>query len=642
MKLPRLRLEWAEPTVQSAPKALAAATVPDEPHPLADGRLRLVDLAYPEAVEFLRDAVRMGCDRWVRTYMVHALPGEVETMFLGVIFDHRDLPDLDLSVEVHPVPREQAERELTRGIRWLEGGIQTGTAARTGFGRDRLERLAADYERMRYSLSHEDALYHLLIAIQVGARTEAELLARCRILETEMKQRDIEIHPMYYRQLDAFAAAGPLPTKREVYDYKRNATRGSASACLPCLGGRWQDPDGMFIGVDAINGSPVIWSLWNDRINNANTLIIGRPGSGKSQLMKSIAVRMVAAGTQFAFIDHEGEYSPAFAHLGAETLRVDPDKPSGVNPCDISAEYDEDTRGLVVPVRRRCEEIGAWVALLLAGPSGRELPPERIAQATEAAQKMYEAAGITEDPESLFLPLGAGTGLYAGRQPRPRPQFSDFVAQMKALKADEATLSILGRYTKDGTRPMFDCPSRELRGPLLVVDVRRVSEDPHLQAVSMSAVLGWLWATLAGNNPNSPKAIAVDEAWRLTRQKQSADFLSKIARGARKRHIALVTATQFVREFLENKAAEDVLHFSPTRFIGGLSEEDAAAIRGLFDLSAGQSREIPHFGPGQFLLKSGQHATLLQAIVTPQEAEWYNTDPRKNAPQAPDPEEDAG
>ncbi len=621
MKLPRLRVDWGEPKGAPTPKAVPSPA----PGLLGLSRVRRADLVAPEGVEIRPAEVRVGPQRWVRTYMVHVLPGEVGEMFLADVLD--GFGDLDLTVEVQPVDRAAAEVELTRVIGRLGGEIQTGTAARSGLGRDRLEKARADYVALRALLGRdEDSLFRVAIAIQVGAATEAELSAVCHRLEADAAAAGMRLHQLYWRQADGLGAASPLPNRGAVSDYQRLMTRAAVAASLPITGGRWVDPEGVLLGRCLLDGSPVIWSLWPPDQNLANTVVMGRPGAGKSMLLKALLVRAVAAKTRVAVIDQVGEYIEAFRRFGADVVPVDPDQPSGANLMEI-AEEEDDAGVRRVPVRRRVEEVTAWIALVLAGPQGAGATEERLALVSEAVFAAYEAAGITEDPESLWLPAGQGGQAHAGRTPRARPQLSDVYGQLERLGADAGMLATVRRYTRAGARPMFDCPSRTVDGQIVVVDVRRVTEDPHLQAVAMSAVLSWLWSHLSARP--GPKAIAVDEAWQLMRQPQAAAFLSRMARGARKRHVALITATQFVREFLESSQAQDILAAAPTRFVGRLSEEDVTAVRGFLELTPGQSRQIAGFDPGEFLLRAGQRATLLQVAPTPQEIEWYNTDPRR-------------
>lgn|GEM_PF-5334165 len=636
MRLPRLRLDWGDPKHMVTP-----VPPPEESSVLAQGTVRRVDLVAPEGVEIRPDCVRIGPDRWVRTYMVSALPSELYTAFFARVLDV--CADLDLSIEIEPVDKGKAEVELTRQIARLAGQMSTGTAARSGLGRDRLEKAHSDYTHLRALLSRdEDALYRLSVAIQVGAGTEEELRERCRLLETEVGIGGVRLRQLFWRQRDGLGAAGPLPNAPEL-GYQRNANRGACAASIPLAGGRWTDDGGMFIGQDLRTQAPVLWSPFASRLSNYNIVMVGQPGKGKSAACKMIATRLLASGARVAIIDHEGEYTRVFhdleydlgdagrlrypeARFGALVVRLDPDHPSGINLMDVQAERDEDTQLAEVPINRAVEEVTAWCEMVLG--HGAPVSPERSALVSQAAMKCYEDAKITRDPDSLWLPATEGSG--AGKTPRRRPQLSDLVERLSTLGADAGMLAALQRYTSTGSRPMFDCQAVPIDSPIIVVDVSAVREDPQLLAVCMTGALRWLWTTLSAIQ--GPKMILVDEAWQMTRQPQAAAFLSRMARGGRKRFISLAVTTQFIREFIANDASRDILGAAQTRWIGGMSEDEAQIIRSALELSAGQSRLVTQLGAGQFLLRAPGRAAVVHTVPTAEELEWYNTDPRKKPP----------
>lgn len=616
MNLPRIRLEWGGSEV--AKKAQAPVAPRPRPGILAQGVVRRVDLVCPDGVEILPDAVRVGPARWIRTYVVHALPGEVDTMWLTRLLD--SYPDLDVSTEVYPLDAQAAQRDLTAAIARLQGEASTGTAARSGLGIDRLQKEYEDLVRLRALLAREeDGLFHVAVTIQVGAPTEAALREACNRLESDMAVMGVTVRQMFWRQADALGAAGPLPAGAAMRDARRNMTRGAMGATLPLGGTRWLDEEGMLVGWESMGGGPILFSPWSKRLQTAHMVIIGEPGGGKSVLCKVLCAREALRGAFVVVIDHVGEYASAFReHLGAEVVAFDPERPSGINLLEVRAEEDDADR-MVVPLKRKAEEITAWVSLL------RECSQDQLARVEQAVLACYAAAGITAEPDSLWL--APGEGAYAGRQLRRMPQLSDLLVQAETAGVDPGLVSVLRRYTVQGSRPMFDCQTAERSARILVLDVRRVSADPQLLAVTMDALLGWLWATLGGIQ--GPKMVLVDEAWQLLRHRQVAEFLAAVARGARKKHISLCMATQFIREFRENQYAQDVLASAPTRWIGRMAEEDAAAVAELLQLSAGQSRSIGGFATGQFLLKSGSKSAILQVTPTGDELVWYETDPRK-------------
>ncbi len=630
MRLPRLRFDWGD-----APKKPAVREEKPLESVLARGMVHRVDLVAPEGVEIRSDCVRIGSDRWVRTYMVSALPGQMHTAFFSSVLDV--CADLDLSVQIEPVEKGRAEIELTHQISRLAGQMNTGTAARSGLGRDRLEKAHADYSRLRALLGRdEDALYRLSVAIQVGAATEGELREQCRLLETEVGIGGVRLRQLFWRQREGLGAAGPLPNPEKL-GYERNAGRGAVAAALPLSGGRWLDDGGMFIGQDLRTRTPMLWSPFTKRLTSYNFVVVAQPGKGKSLLLKMICARLVAVGCQVAIMDHEGEYVRVFreleskypeARFGAHVVKLDPDRPSGINVMDVRAERDEETKLVEVPINRAVEEVTAWCEVILG--QGASIAPERSALIAQAAMACYEDACITRDPDSLWMAVGEGDG--AGRSPKRRPQLSNLVEKLVALGADGGMVAALRRYTGSGSRPMFDCQADEVDSPIVVVDVSAVRDDPQLLAVCMTGALRWLWTALSA--VQGQKAILVDEAWQMTRMPKAAEFLSKMARGGRKRYISLGVTTQFIREFMASETSRDILGAAQTRWIGGLSEDETQVIREVLELSTGQSRLVTQLETGQFLVRAPGRAAFVQTVPTAEEKLWYNTDPRKTEVEA--------
>jgi hypothetical protein len=98
----------------------------------------------------------------------------------------------------------------------------------------------------------------------------------------------------------------------------------------PGLGAR-----GVYIGRDVHGGSFVYdpWVLYAAGVlNDANMLVIGRPGHGKSALVKSWMYRSRVFGRTCELIDPKGEYAPLTRALGGEVLTFTPGGQTRLNP----------------------------------------------------------------------------------------------------------------------------------------------------------------------------------------------------------------------------------------------------------------------------------------------------------------------
>jgi hypothetical protein len=98
----------------------------------------------------------------------------------------------------------------------------------------------------------------------------------------------------------------------------------------PGLGSR-----GVYIGRDMHGGSFVYdpWVLYaQGLLNDANMLILGRPGHGKSALVKAWMYRSRVFGRTCELIDPKGEYAPLVQALGGEILTFTPGGQTRLNP----------------------------------------------------------------------------------------------------------------------------------------------------------------------------------------------------------------------------------------------------------------------------------------------------------------------
>jgi hypothetical protein len=98
----------------------------------------------------------------------------------------------------------------------------------------------------------------------------------------------------------------------------------------PGLGAR-----GVYIGRDMHGGSFVYdpWVLYAAGVlNDANMLVIGRPGHGKSALVKSWMYRSRLFGRTCELIDPKGEYTPLTQALGGQVLTFSPGGQTRLNP----------------------------------------------------------------------------------------------------------------------------------------------------------------------------------------------------------------------------------------------------------------------------------------------------------------------
>ena len=113
------------------------------------------------------------------------------------------------------------------------------------------------------------------------------------------------------------------------------ATTAHFQAVYPAVAEAGLGARGVYIGRDMHGGSFVYdpWVLYARRVlNDANTLVIGRPDFGKSSLSKTWLLRSRVFGRRGEIVDLKGEYEPLVRALGGTILRLTPGGGTRLNP----------------------------------------------------------------------------------------------------------------------------------------------------------------------------------------------------------------------------------------------------------------------------------------------------------------------
>ena len=132
-----------------------------------------------------------------------------------------------------------------------------------------------------------------------------------------------------------------------------------------------------------MHGGSFVYDPWilyaRGLLNDANTLVIGRPDFGKSSLSKTWLLRSRVFGRRGEIVDLKGEYEPLVRALGGTILRLTPGGRTRLNPLTRIGRR-ELREGLLEAIARamlarpltQAEAIG-----LSAGARGSRPPPRR-------------------------------------------------------------------------------------------------------------------------------------------------------------------------------------------------------------------------------------------------------------------------
>jgi type IV secretory pathway VirB4 component len=554
----------------------------------------------PAAVEHTARYVTVG-DGYAATLIVTGYPAEVGPAWLDPLLAWPGR--LDLSLYIDPLTAPAAAARLRKQRARLESA-RRGDAHKGRLGDPLAEAAADDAAELADRLARGHAkLFRVGLYLCVHAPTLDELADAVAQVRAAAASVLLDTQPATWRQLQGWLTSLPLASDglgmRRVMDTDALATAFPlASADLPApLPGEAGPAGGMLYGLNPDSNGVVWWDRWAQ--HNANSVVLARSGAGKSYFVKLEVLRSLADGVCVAVIDPDNEYVRLADAVGGTTIALGA---PGVrlNPLDIPPG---DRR----PEARtyRAMFLHTLVSVLLA----EQPPPAERSALDKAINTAYDQAGISNDPATWR---------------RPAPLLRDVLDCLTARHTEAAdTLAArLTPWTTGSFRELFDGPTTTVpAGQLVAWSTRHLAQE--LRAPGMLLALDQIWRdvdTPPIRSPHPPRRLViVDEAWTLLRSSEGADFLSHLAKSARKRGAGLAVVTQDVGDLLGSDLGRVVIANAATQILLRQAPQAIDQITDAFGLTAGEARTLLAARRGEGLLLSGTHRVAFQAVASAKE-----------------------
>lgn len=171
--------------------------------------------------------------------------------------------------------------------------------------------LLADLRKNREPLLHTAVFLEL----------KAQDLEHLRELQTEVMMEltrcKINVDKLILRQLDGFLSVTPFGNNRFGSLYERVLPASSVANLYPFNYSGKTDPHGFYLGRDKF-GTNILtdFDRRSEDKTNANILILGNSGQGKSYLLKGLLSNLRESGKSIIVLDPEGEYQELCYALG--------------------------------------------------------------------------------------------------------------------------------------------------------------------------------------------------------------------------------------------------------------------------------------------------------------------------------------
>ena len=164
---------------------------------------------------------------------------------------------------------------------------------------------------------NREPLLHCAVFIELKAPDPERLRELQSDVMMELTRCKISVDRLTLRQLDGFLSVLPFGYNHFGSQYERVLPASSVANLYPFNYSGKTDPHGFYLGRDKF-GTNILtdFDRRSDDKTNANVLILGNSGQGKSHLLKGILANLRESGKSLIVLDPEQEYQELCENLG--------------------------------------------------------------------------------------------------------------------------------------------------------------------------------------------------------------------------------------------------------------------------------------------------------------------------------------
>lgn len=470
--------------------------------------------------------------------------------------------------------------------------------------------------------------YYMHTLIEVIADDPETLEQRVTAVEKLCVSVDMIARRCDHKHEQAFLSMLPLLILDADVERKsrRNALTRSVAAAFPFASYELSDRNGVFLGLNLYNRSPVFLDPYDDyKYTNGNIWIGGSSGAGKTFTLQCMGGRLRQQGKRVIFIiPKKGhEFRPLCEQLGGLYLRLSPSSKDCPNIMAIRRKNLDAYAGLRDMVARDDSVLADKISRLIIWYSlqKRELSDEDKNHLDSSLVTCYARYGITFDNASLMDENG---------HIREMPIIADWYQVLSENPETKHLAVVLARYVTGSAAAMGERNNIDLDNKYIVLDTSGMPDDLLLPGI--------FWATDVANDliissSTQLSALIADELWSLVGANSNplaAGFVQEMVKTIRGLGGIAVTSTQGMQDLFSldgGKYGKGILDSSRIKLVMQMEEQEARLIQGVLNLSEDEVRQITRFRRGEGLLCIGYNHVPIAFHATAREYDAITTSP---------------
>ncbi|MCI5677899.1 MAG: ATP-binding protein [Acholeplasma sp.] len=550
----------------------------------------------------------------------------------GYLAELTSIPGVKVVIKHIPLPFSVIQKMLNKEIADLKIRYQEEN------DKTLQERIRQDYESLEYFISQlastQSKIYDFQMHVMITANSEDELTAKKVQIKGYMEAMEMRAFPLRFEQEKVLKSILPIYPKQAIEDRIGTPIPAPTIAAMyPFIFDSIKDPGlSTLLGID-FSGGVILFNQFLYQIkkehnrNNANMIILGTSGSGKSTAAKLLLRGHIRNDYQLVVIDPEGELEDMAKLYGGDFIDLGKGGEYGmINPLEVVMDADEDEikQGLGHAVlTRSLQTIKAFMKYY--DPS---IEQDTINMFSEIVQDTYRRFGMDFNTDfSKFTSKDYPTlkDVYATVRGKlnsiPEKTHEKDVLEKLELKLRPLVKEL--RYYFDGHTTIRPQSS------FIVFNIRELmNSDKNIRNALFFNILKYAWSLTLNSNINT--VLTVDEAHVLLSGNNTlgADFLAQIQRRARKYNTGTIIITQQSTDFCDpaiitqGKAIFDNASYY---LVMGLKKQAVEDLSKLIDLNDNEKESIKRYTQGDALFVCGSRRMRINVVVTEQELDSFGS-----------------
>ncbi len=557
------------------------------------------DIISPPHIGVNPDHIVLG-ERLCRSFFIFSYPRYLNTGWLSPVINLNS--PMDIAFHISPISTELILKKLRKKI--TEVSAELLERGDKGLVRDpALEMAYQNIEALRTRLqSAEERMFRFGLYITVYEDNLKALKDTEFTLRSIFEARLIYIKPALYKQKEGFISCSPYGLDLIGVHIPMNTAPLSTS--FPFISFDLSSNEGILYGVNRHNNSLVLFDRFS--LENANSVVFAKSGSGKSYAIKLEILRYLMQGVDVIVIDPENEYQTLGDAVGGSYFKISLTSAHQLNPFDLPIPGEEENKEDIL--RSNIINLVGLLRIMLGG-----LTPEEDSIIDQALTETYAIKDITATSDPITWQENI-------------PLMSDFEEILESMTGAESLVRRIRKFTKGTYADFFNQKSNiTMEKNMIVFGIRDMEEA--LKPMALYIIMRYIWNIV--RSKLKKRILVIDEAWWMMQTPEGASFLFGLVKRSRKYYLGVTTITQDVADFMKSEYGQPIITNSSMSILLKQSPATIDAVQKVFNLTEQEKYLLLESAVGEGIFFAGSKHVAIQIVASPTEDKIVTTSPEE-------------